>query len=81
MSVVVYGREGCHLCTEATDVIRGLGVAFSEVDIETDERLLRRYLELIPVIEVDGRVVATVAYKPALIREALAAEGYADGNE
>lgn len=57
--VVIYSRAGCHLCEQALDVLRPLSsrVAFTltEVDIESDERLLARYLERIPVITIDGR--------------------------
>ena len=59
--VTLYGREGCHLCEEAREVLLGLreragGTAFRlvEVDIETDDDLHRRYLERIPVIALDG---------------------------
>ena len=57
--VVVYSRPGCHLCEEAMQQIVALheeGYRFDlhEVDIESHELLLRRYLERIPVVEVDG---------------------------
>jgi hypothetical protein len=57
--VVVYSRPGCHLCEEALEQIVALhaeGYRFDlhEVDIENNELLLRRHLERIPVIEVDG---------------------------
>ena len=57
--VVVYSRPGCHLCEEAIEQIVALheeGYRFNlhEIDIESDELLLRRYLERIPVVEVDG---------------------------
>lgn len=57
--VVVYSRPGCHLCEEAIEQIVALheeGYRFNlhEVDIESNELLLRRYLERIPVVEVDG---------------------------
>jgi Glutaredoxin-like domain (DUF836) len=35
----------------------GLEFELVEIDIETDERLLRRYLERIPVIELDGEIL------------------------
>jgi glutaredoxin len=58
-TVVVYSRSGCHLCEEALERIVALhreGYRFDlhEVDVESDEVLLRRYLERIPVVEVDG---------------------------
>ena len=57
--VVVYSRPGCHLCEEALEQIVALhteGYRFDlhEVDIESNDLLLRRYLERIPVVEVDG---------------------------
>ena len=61
--LTLYGRPGCHLCDEARDSILGLreqGYAFElrEVDIETDDELLRTYLERIPVVAVDREVVS-----------------------
>jgi glutaredoxin len=60
--VRLYGRPDCHLCDQARDGLermRSDGVEFQlvEIDIETDERLLRRFLERIPVIELDGEIV------------------------
>ena len=57
--VVVYSRPGCHLCEEALERIVALhadGYRFvlHEVGIESNDLLLRRYLERIPVVEVDG---------------------------
>ena len=54
MSLVLYGRPGCHLCDEARAVLERIGHPFEEVDIEADDRLLARYLERIPVIALDG---------------------------
>ncbi|HEX6602109.1 MAG TPA: glutaredoxin family protein [Solirubrobacterales bacterium] len=57
--VVVYSRPGCHLCEDAIGQIIALheeGYRFNlhEVDIESNDLLLRRHLERIPVVEVDG---------------------------
>lgn len=56
--VVLYGRAGCCLCDEARAVIERVRAevpfALHERDIEADERLLRCYLERIPVVEIDG---------------------------
>jgi glutaredoxin len=54
VSLVLYGRDGCHLCDEARVVLERVGHPFEEVDIETDDALLRRYLERIPVVALDG---------------------------
>ena len=62
-AVVVYSRPGCHLCEEAIEAIvaihdEGYRFELHEVDIESEELLLRRMLERIPVVEVDGVVVS-----------------------
>jgi glutaredoxin len=54
VSLVLYGRPGCHLCDEARAVLERIGHPFEEVDIEGDDELLARYLERIPVIALDG---------------------------
>jgi hypothetical protein len=61
--VRLYARPDCHLCDEARRgllELRSEGVAFElvEIDIETDERLHARFLERIPIVEVDGVIVS-----------------------
>ena len=57
-TVTLYGRSGCHLCDDARAALRRMReeheFAIEEVDIESDDRLLARYLERIPVIALDG---------------------------
>jgi glutaredoxin len=74
--VTVYSRPGCHLCAEAVEALvalHGEGYRFSlhEVDIESEELLLRRMLEKIPVIEIDGVVVSELLLDEAAVRARL----------
>ena len=75
--MVVYAREGCHLCEEAIEEIVALHAegghefALREVDIESDELLLRRMLEKIPVVEVDGVVVSELNLDLDVLRARL----------
>ncbi len=77
MSVItVYSRPGCHLCEEAIDALvalHGEGYRFElhEVDIESEELLLKRLLEKIPVVEVDGEVVSELLLDEAAVRTRL----------
>ncbi len=56
--LVLYGRPGCHLCDDARDrlvvLADELGFVLTELDIEADDALLKRYLERIPVGVLDG---------------------------
>jgi hypothetical protein len=56
--VELYGREGCCLCDDAREVLMRVRVthpfSLTELDIDDDERLLRTYLERIPVVTIDG---------------------------
>jgi glutaredoxin len=74
--VVVYSRPGCHLCEEAIAAIvalhgEGYRFALHEIDIESDELLLRRHLERIPVVEVDGKVASELILDRAGLRAML----------
>ena len=52
--LVMYSRAGCHLCDEARAVLLRIGEPFDEIDIDSDDKLFKRYLERIPVIALDG---------------------------
>jgi glutaredoxin len=67
-TVVLYTRRGCHLCDEARAVIVSVRerrpFAFEEVDIETDDDLVREYGIRIPVVTVDGEERFEIAVDP-----------------
>jgi hypothetical protein len=75
--VTLYGRPGCHLCDQARDQIlrivdgSGSDVELRELDIEADEELMRAYLERIPVVEVDGRVVSELVFDCEAFKRAM----------
>jgi glutaredoxin len=56
--VTLYGRPDCHLCDVARRTLERLGREYDfelvERDIESDDALLRAYLERIPVVMLDG---------------------------
>lgn len=74
--VVVYSRPGCHLCEEAIAGLvslheEGYRFALHEIDIESDELLLRRFLERIPVVEIDGMPASELVLDRAAVRARL----------
>ena len=73
LSLVLYGRPGCHLCDEARTVLERIGHPFEEVDIEADDELLARYLVRIPVIALDGDELYDFFVNEADLRARLAA--------
>ena len=61
--VTLFTRPGCHLCDEVRTAIlelrsTGHRLELDEVDIESDEALLRSYRDLIPVVAVNGEIVS-----------------------
>ncbi len=49
----------------------GLSFELAEVDIDSDEELFRRYLERIPVIELDGEIVSELGLDVDALRARL----------
>ncbi len=76
MKAVVYSRPECHLCHEAVVALTVLVAEFpeleiSEIDIDRDDDLLRRYLERIPVVSIDGEIVSELVFDPEPVRARL----------
>ncbi len=73
--VDLYGRDGCHLCDDARAELLALapelGFTLREHDIESDDDLLRRYLERIPVVAVDGEEVCDFFVEEVELRRRL----------
>ncbi|MEV6923538.1 glutaredoxin family protein [Dactylosporangium sp. NPDC051485] len=55
MRLLLYTREGCHLCEEAREVLERVGEPFEEVDISGDDELEEEYGFRIPVLLLDGK--------------------------
>jgi hypothetical protein len=76
-TVKLYARPDCHLCDEARrelEALRRSGSLFVlvEVDIDSDDELLRRHLERIPVVELDGEEVSALGLDADVLRARLA---------
>lgn len=71
MSLVLYGRPGCHLCEDARAILLRVGEPFTEVDIETDDALHAAYLTRIPVIALDGVELFEYFVEESVLRDHL----------
>ncbi len=73
--ITLLGRDGCHLCDVAREVIAEVaaqeGVGWVEVSIDEDLDLYERYWEQIPVTLVDGRQHDYWRVDPERLRAAL----------
>jgi hypothetical protein len=73
--LVLYVREGCHLCDEfLVDLSLELGPAVSAVeiaDVDRDAAIAARYGLRVPVLEVAGEVACEGRYDAARVRSAL----------
>jgi hypothetical protein len=55
--IVLYVRDGCHLCEDAAVLLDDMigPESYTAIDIDTDDDLLARYAHRIPVLSVGGK--------------------------
>lgn len=75
MNVILYTRTGCHLCDEANQTLLEYGIRATEVDIDGDESLRKKFDTCVPVVEIDGKVRFRGRVDPVLLRRLLRGRG------
>ena len=73
MTVQLVTRKNCHLCDEALAALRAIGVEPELRDVDADDQLFALYDWRVPVVTVDGRVVAEGRIDLEAVRRALRA--------
>lgn len=72
MAWVLYSRRGCHLCEAAEDIVVAHRADVVVVDIDRDPAAHGRFDRRVPVLEIDGVVVAEGRFEePAIARLAV----------
>jgi glutaredoxin len=75
MTLVLYGRQYCHLCHDMLAALEDLRGEFDfeleVMDIDADPALEAKYNELVPVLEADGRELCRYFLDVATVREYL----------
>ncbi|GAC1506917.1 MAG: hypothetical protein NVS1B3_06890 [Candidatus Dormibacteraceae bacterium] len=71
MEIVLITRQGCHLCDHALASLRSLGVEPELRDVDSNAELHSQYDWRVPVVIVDGRVVAEGRVNSDTLRKAL----------
>ena len=60
MRVVVYRKEGCHLCEDVIAALERISMEkhleVSSQDITGNRELFERYKNMIPVVEINGKI-------------------------
>lgn len=78
--VVLYGKPGCHLCEDAEAALGRLGadlpLSVTKRDITADPAAYERYRHRIPVVTVDGDVLAEGKVTEFRLRAACAGRGW-----
>jgi glutaredoxin len=71
LNVVLYTRNGCHLCDEAQLLLERHGLTPRTIDIDADPELRERFDTCVPVVEIDGRVRFRGRIEPRLLGRIL----------
>ena len=75
MRVTLVTRNGCHLCDDALRLLEELGVHPELADVDADNELYRLYDFRVPVVLVDGAVVAEGKITRGALEAALRRSG------
>jgi len=69
--VVLYTRDGCHLCEVAEQMLIEHGLKPLLVDIDAQPELKNRFDECVPVVEIDGKIRFRGRVDAVLLRRLL----------
>jgi len=75
--IVVYSKDGCHLCEKVISELEKLrsaeGFDLTTRDITGDPELYERYKNMIPIISIDGTVklAGAALSNSAILKETL----------
>lgn len=75
MTVALVTRQGCHLCDQALRMLQELGAEPQLLDVDADERLFELYDWRVPVVLLDGAVVAEGKIERRQLERALSHHG------
>lgn len=74
-TLVVYSREGCHLCEDMLETLQQfeseLGYRLEVYDIDDDISLLEQFNALVPVVYFNGRELMRYFFELATLKAAL----------
>ncbi|MCO6457697.1 MAG: glutaredoxin family protein [Pirellulaceae bacterium] len=74
MDIVLYTRQGCHLCDDALSLLRRHGLRPRLIDVDSQPDLRARFDTCVPVVEIDGKVRFRGRVNEVLLRRLLPAD-------
>jgi len=78
VNVTIYSKKECHLCDIAKEELeairRDFDFSYNEVDIEKDKLAFEKFKHLIPVVEVDGKIISTYKVNEKKLKDILKQE-------
>ncbi len=75
MDVILYTRQGCHLCDDARQLLERHGLRPTLVDVDADPALRSQYDQCVPVVVIDGKERFRGRIDERLLRRLLTAGG------
>jgi glutaredoxin len=73
--IVLYSRNGCHLCDVAAEILARHGLEFERVNVDAEPELRARYDACVPVVVIDGRERFRGRIDELLLRRLLSHRG------
>lgn len=70
--VLLYTRQGCHLCDDARHLLERHGLTPRSIDVDLDPELRQKYNECVPVVWIDGKERFRGRIDEVLLRRLLA---------
>lgn len=75
VNVTIYSKKECHLCDIAKEELeairRDFDFSYNVVDIEKDKLVFEKFKHLIPVVEVDGKIISTYRVNEKKLKDIL----------
>ena len=82
LQITLIGRQGCHLCEDAQNVLAGVIARFAsenplveyvieDIDVDSDLELRDKYSDEVPVLLVNGQQIAFLRFDGERISEKL----------
>ena len=56
LEVIVYTRQGCHLCDAAIQLLRSRGLSPRTIDIDVHPEFREMYDHCVPVVTIGGKL-------------------------